>query len=149
MTQPPPARTCPEEKDDAHSSVTQNSFIGCMMEEVMRESDVVPLAVAVSEIVFRPIEPQDKEAVKFLHEEWFPVRSVAPCLDAACSIPTECWAGHRYEDSFYERLVNSGDTHTPYYTMAAVLQATGEIVGECTSAVPFLGDCVLRMNAGR
>jgi hypothetical protein len=80
VTQPPPARTCPEEKDDAHSTVTQNSFIGCLMEEVMRESDVVPLAVAVSEIVFRPIEPQDKEAVKSLHEEWFPVRSVAPCL---------------------------------------------------------------------
>ena len=45
------------------------------MDEVMRESDVVPLAVASTEIGFRPIEPQDKEAVKLLHEEWFPVRS--------------------------------------------------------------------------
>ena len=46
-----------------------------LMDEVMRESDVVPLAVASTEIGFRPIEPQDKEAVKLLHEEWFPVRS--------------------------------------------------------------------------
>jgi hypothetical protein len=48
------------------------------MDEVMAESDVVPVPVASTELVFRPIEPPDREAVKLLHEEWFPVRSVAP-----------------------------------------------------------------------
>jgi len=50
------------------------------MDEVMRESDVVPVAVAATEIRFRPIEPQDKEPIKLLHEEWFPVRSVTTLL---------------------------------------------------------------------
>ena len=46
----------------------------------MRESDVVPVAVAATEIHFRPIEPQDKEPVKLLHEDWFPVRSVTALI---------------------------------------------------------------------
>ena len=61
---------------------------------------------------------------------------VAALLDPhTVSTLAQPWVGCRYEDSFYERLVNSGIGHTPYYTMAAVLQATGEIVGESPCAV--------------
>lgn len=58
---------------------------------------------------------------------------LSACLEKPVATSTEAErAGRRYEDSFYERVVSCGEHHTPYYTMAAVLATTGEIVGECT-----------------
>eukprot|EP01045_Picozoa_sp_COSAG04_P037894 COSAG04_NODE_9898_length_822_cov_1.644537_1_plen_179_part_01 len=81
----------------------------------MVESDVVPVAVSVeADILFRVLLPGDLAPVRALHEDWFPVR---------------------YEDAFYERVVNCGEQHAPYYTMAAVLGTSGEIVGLITASI--------------
>ena len=81
----------------------------------MVESDVVPVAVSVeADILFRVLQPGDLAQVRALHEDWFPVR---------------------YEDAFYERVVNCGEQHAPYYTMAAVLGTSGEIVGLITASI--------------
>jgi ribosomal protein S18 acetylase RimI-like enzyme len=53
-----------------------------------------------AELYFRPLNPEDREQVQQLHEDWFPVR---------------------YESAFYDKLVRCGPDHSPYFTMAAVL----------------------------
>jgi hypothetical protein len=104
-----------------------------------------------AELLFRPIEPGDREAVKQLHEDWFPVRCarldrtsrqrhclvLQRCRLCSCG----CRVGPRalsvllvcrYEAAFYDRISACGSTHQPYFTMAAVVRSTGAVAGEHT-----------------
>jgi ribosomal protein S18 acetylase RimI-like enzyme len=69
---------------------------------------------ALANISFRPIQPKDKDRIKALHEEWFPVE---------------------YQDDFYndlahQRMVHSGD---PLYTCLAVCNSNATVSSKYNS----------------